>query len=249
MRIADSISARLEADKHKTFFDLTNLPAGDGYDRKIRDAISKADLFLFLISPQSVEERSYSLTELSLARARWPDASGRVLSVMIEPTPMDKIPAYATAGTFLQTPGNLEADILATVAKISAQRSRRRLKWIAGTSVAMAIAAVLVALIPSPHADTVCYLTAELRRDDASTLPTGLMLDVRYAETTRSFLVSDTSAAIDVGPIKKGQPLWKLGLRAPDGSVLGESTLNGCITGEQGIRIGDVYSLILHPRT
>ena len=51
---AESVNAALLAAGHDVFFDREDLPAGQGYDDRIRGAIDGSDLFLFLISPAAV---------------------------------------------------------------------------------------------------------------------------------------------------------------------------------------------------
>ena len=105
--LADSLSVRLRQEHHDPFLDLTNLPAGEGYDAKIRTFIEAADLIIFLISPRAVRDGSYALAELDMVRKRWPNPSGRVLPVMIEPTPMETVPPYLKTVTVLQPQGNV----------------------------------------------------------------------------------------------------------------------------------------------
>jgi hypothetical protein len=245
--IAKSIAVRLRGDRHTVFFDRDSLRAGEAYDGEIRREIANADLFIFLISPHSVEKGSYAHTELEFAEARWPNPSGHVLGVIIEQPPEKSIPPYVGVVTFPHTEGNLEALVLSVVAKISARR-RRPWRWALGVSIAIAIAASIYALVRQPHVDEVCYLTADLRRDDGSAIAPGMAIDVSYAETNQPFLFTDNSATIDVGPFQEKDLSWKIGLRGPDGSDLGEVALKGCITSEQGFRIGEGFNIILRPQ-
>jgi tetratricopeptide (TPR) repeat protein len=115
--VAEPLALALEADGHEVFFDRHDLPVGGSYHDRIRDAIDEADRYVFLVSPQSVEPGSYALTELSLAQARWPRPSGRVLPVMAVPTPFEHLPAYLGAVTVLQPKGNLAAEVAAQFAR------------------------------------------------------------------------------------------------------------------------------------
>jgi len=247
--VAESISVGLIQDKHETFFDRTSLPAGDGYHAQIRRAIADADLFVFLVSPESVEPDSYALTELNLARERWPDPSWRVLPVVVKTTPMEKIPAYLRAVTLLQPHGNLVAAVLSEVAKIAARR-RGPLRWMfAGVGgLAVAAAAIGYALFPRPH-PAACYLKAELRSSDPGSIAEKMMIAVTYGGATDTFLVApDASAAIHVGPLKTGEERWTIALLGPDGSVVGSENLEGCSAGPRQIRVGDGFELIVSPR-
>jgi hypothetical protein len=247
-RIAQSISIRLLDDGHKSFFDLTTLPVGRSYDAKIRDAIRGADLFIFLISPESIRENSYARTELGIAQDRWPNPSRRVLPVMVEPTPMAEIPPYLTAVTIMRSAGNLEADVLAKVAKIAGSRTRRRL----GACVTLGVIGIAVILfawsVRTPAA--ACRLNAQIRSEAENTVLLGLMIDVTYGGATNTYLISqDASVAIDVGPFKKGDDRWTIALRGLDGSVIGTEVLDGCLGTAQLRRIRETYDLIVGPRS
>jgi hypothetical protein len=60
VKLAESIYLRLLAEKNIVFFDLTSLPPGEAYDRKIREEIEQADLFIFLISPAALRSGAYT---------------------------------------------------------------------------------------------------------------------------------------------------------------------------------------------
>jgi hypothetical protein len=145
------IATGLRAEGHEVFFDQTDLPPGDSYDDRIRDAVRSSDLLLFLVSPDSVEKGRYTRTELSHARHTWPDPSGRVLPVMVRPTPYENIPSYLKTVTVLEPMGNVPADVAAAVERLdraSWRPDRRRLKKIllgAAVLVVLAAAAWLVA--------------------------------------------------------------------------------------------------------
>ena len=248
---AESLAARLAAEDHETFFDRTSLPAGDAFDARIRKAIARADLFIFLISPHAVDPSSYARTELEFARSRWPNPSGRVLPVMLEPTPMKSIPPYLATPTFLQPGGNLVAAILAWVEKEQDRRaSSLRRRWAIGAAAILAVAAAGAGLrgyLTRPRDAAVCQLTAQLTREDGNTLEQGTVLDVQYRQRSNSYLVDGSAIAIDIGPFEKNESTWTLNLRTPSGES-GEEVFKGCMTSEQGVRIGDGYNLSLRPR-
>ncbi|WP_227816079.1 CHAT domain-containing protein [Nitrogeniibacter aestuarii] len=112
---ADDICCRLQALGHEVFFDHEDLPAGISFDDLIRQAIESADLFIFLVSPEAVEQGRYTRTELKLAQRKWPTPHWHVLPVMIAPTPFDAIPAYLRSLTLLQPEGNLTAEVVMEV--------------------------------------------------------------------------------------------------------------------------------------
>lgn len=246
--VADSLSVRLHQEGHRTFLDITSLPTGEGYDARIRASIEAADLFIFLISPRSVRPGSYAITELDIARKRWPNPSGRVLPVMIEPTPMETVPPYLKTVTVLQPQGNAEAEVLSRVEGISRRRRAVRL-WLSGglTATAAAFAAALLVLAPARPAEP-CHLKAQLRGGTGSTMPSGMMLTVTYAGKSSDFFVLDNAtAAIDVGPFEGGDQRWTVQLRNPDGSNAGQAAFEGCSARQTNIATG--YDLLIAPRS
>jgi hypothetical protein len=125
---AKHIALSLEGEGHDVFRDRTSLPTGESFDVRIRAAIEESDLFVFLISRQSIAEGRYTLTELKFAEQLWAHPAGHVLPVMVEPVPKEAIPAYLRAVTILQPRGNLTAEVAAEVARLTAPWWRRMLK-------------------------------------------------------------------------------------------------------------------------
>ena len=124
----------LEAEQHEVFFDRDDLGPGEAYHQAIREAVAASDLFVYLISPESVAPGSYTLTELSLAQARWPRPSGHVLPVVVAATPEAGIPAYLKAVTLLEPTGDLVAETAAAVARLASRPGRRRAWRLAATA-------------------------------------------------------------------------------------------------------------------
>ncbi|MGH7854149.1 MAG: CHAT domain-containing protein [Candidatus Binatia bacterium] len=119
-KTAESVNYELQASGHEVFFDKEDLPAGQSYNEKIRSAIEESDLFIFMVTPESVIKGRYTLTELKLASRKWPNPAGRVLPVMLEATRFEDIPAYLKAVTILTPEGNVTAEILIEVADLAA---------------------------------------------------------------------------------------------------------------------------------
>lgn len=112
----------LRGADHQVFFDRTDLPAGETYDVRILDAIEASDLFVFLISPESLEVGAYALTELGFARRKWRNPNRKVLPVLIRPVPLDSVPLYLRAVTVLQPRGDLPAEVTASVQSMASWR-------------------------------------------------------------------------------------------------------------------------------
>jgi hypothetical protein len=116
---AQSIQLSLEGEGHSVFRDRSALPAGHSFDGRIRAAVEESDLFIFLISRDSVSPGRYTLTELKFAEEKWRHPSGHVLPVLIEPVPKQSIPRFLRAVTILQPVGNVAAEVAATVDRMT----------------------------------------------------------------------------------------------------------------------------------
>ena len=136
---ADRIANGLRQAGHRVFFDRDALQPGDGYDDAIRREIEKSDLFVFLVSPQSVESGGYALTELGFARKRWLNPSGRVLPVMVAATPIEAIDPYLRSVSILSPKGDVVAEVLGRVSDIH-RRRRLRLGMLAVAAAILAAA-------------------------------------------------------------------------------------------------------------
>lgn len=141
---ADAIALRLREAGHDVFFDKDDLPPAQSYDDRIRRGLKESDGLVFLISPESVTPGAYTLTELELARDRWKNPAGRVLPVMVVPTPYEDIPEYLKAVTVLEPKGNVVAETAAEVERMA--RRRRLPRWaVAAVALALALVAGLAA--------------------------------------------------------------------------------------------------------
>ncbi len=114
-RIAEDVYLALVGDGHDVFFDQPSLIPGDNFESRIGAALEAADAMVFLISPHSVAQGSYALTELKIARQKWEHPHGHVLPTIVEATPFEQIPAYLRAVTILQPEGNTAAEIADTL--------------------------------------------------------------------------------------------------------------------------------------
>ncbi len=143
--LCERLQLSLDAEGHRCFVDRTELEPGQPFDAELREAIADCDVFIFLVSPESVATGSYALAELNLAQQRWRHPRGRVLPVIVAPTPMASIPQYLKAVTLLQPQGELVAETLAAVTKMG-KRGPRSL-WL--TLIAVGVVALIgaVALI------------------------------------------------------------------------------------------------------
>jgi tetratricopeptide (TPR) repeat protein len=149
---AARIELSLKEDGHSVFRDRSSLPAGEGYDTQIRAAVEDCEVFVFLVSRESVSPGRYTLTELGFAQSKWSNPSGHVLPVIVESVPTDSIPAFLRAVTMLHPQGNLTAEVAAEVARMTASWWRRMLaprRLVPALAVALIAAAVAWLALPT----------------------------------------------------------------------------------------------------
>jgi hypothetical protein len=139
--IAERIALSLRGRGYKVFLDKDDLPAGASYDDKIHQAILSSGAFIFLISPESIADGRYTLTELKFARERWPNPSRSVLPVVVAKTDLARVPDYLKAVTILEPHGNVAAEVSAAVAKLT--KTINRAVFVGVACVAAIIAAAL----------------------------------------------------------------------------------------------------------
>jgi len=141
--LVEPILFALRAQAHEVFFDRSDLPPGEEFHVRIRQAIEASDLFIFFISPDSVGDDKYTLSELDIARKNWAYPAGRVLPVMLRAIPLDSVPAYLKTVTILDPAGNDAASVADAVYRIDLHRRRRR--WMVVLGGLLAVAALAVA--------------------------------------------------------------------------------------------------------
>ena len=125
-KLVEPIYLALRAQRHSVFFDRGDLPPGEEFDVRIRRAIEKSQLFIFMLSPNSLDAGSYTLTELGIAQKTWEHPAGRLLPVVLRPIGFDQVPAYLKAITFLEPEGNMAAGVTDAVHRIALARWRSR---------------------------------------------------------------------------------------------------------------------------
>lgn len=145
--LAERLALALEAEGHEVFFDRHDLDPGEAFHARLREGVAQADAMVFLVTPESVRPGSYALTELDLARQRWPRPSGHVLPVMLAPTPIADLPPYLSTVTLLQPQGEPVADTVAAVARLGPDPQPAWRRWaVIGGIVLVAAAVAGVAL-------------------------------------------------------------------------------------------------------
>jgi len=121
-QLAERLTLGLRNEGHAVFFDKETLPAGASFDDRIRAALRRSHIFLFLVSHASLQEGAYAQTELNLARRRWPNPAGKVLPVLTEQIAVEELPPYLRAVSVLAPQGDLVADVLDAIERLSRER-------------------------------------------------------------------------------------------------------------------------------
>lgn len=227
--IAERCATRLRAEYHKVFFDKDNLASGERYDTPIRQQIAGCDLFIFLISPQSVESGSYALAEMGIARGKWERADGHILPVQVVNTVDDEIPEYLKSVTILRPNGELTAEVLTAVDRI--QQSHRikrsyllkRVLWTSGIAALVGVSGYCA--IPVP---TNCRLNVTIHAPELNTETHPRVL-VRSGGMTNTFLISSQGNSPVEMTLKAREP-WTLKVVDDEKELLQPVDILGCPT-------------------
>jgi hypothetical protein len=120
----EEVALALRDEGHKVFLDEHELPPGDSYHRRIREAIARADLAVFFISPLSLQSDRYTLSELKLLQDKWSHPRGRVLPTLLTPMDLNKVPPYLRAVSICKPKGNIAAEVAYEVSRMGAALQR-----------------------------------------------------------------------------------------------------------------------------
>jgi len=135
--LAKRIAYSLKDEGDEVFFDRDSLPVGETYDRRIREAIQGAQVFIFLITPKAISSGCYALAELGIAERSSADSGMKVVPVMVSPTDFQSMPPYLRSLTVLQPRGDILAETLAVVADIRSEVKREGLGVADGSQLRM----------------------------------------------------------------------------------------------------------------
>lgn len=145
---AEQVALSLRSRGYTVFLDRDDLPAAQSFDERIEAGVAASDFMVFLISPESVTQGRYTLTELFYARRKWGTPHGRVLPVMIAPTPMSAVPEFLKAVTIMEPMGNAAAEISSAVHANRITEGNRILMVTAAAGVVSGMASSLTKWIP-----------------------------------------------------------------------------------------------------
>ena len=122
----EEVALALKDEGHKVFLDEHELPPGESYHRRIREAIARADLAVFFISPASLQADRYTLSELKIIQEKWSHPRGRVLPTLLTPMDLNKVPPYLRAVSICKPKGNIAAEVAYEVSRMGAELRRAR---------------------------------------------------------------------------------------------------------------------------
>ncbi len=196
---AEEIQLALAGAGHEVFFDRESLPAGGDYHTRIKASVDESDLFVFLISPDSVATGGYALTEMGYARSRWPHPKGHVLPVVIRATPFPTIPAYLKSVTVLEPSGNAAAEVVAAAARLASMPENAaglRKYALFGAAGVLVLAGALYVAMKEPEAPVALGSTAATQASRPAQpagpeLPNPVQLRFNYKP------VAETKVALD----------------------------------------------------
>ena len=114
--LAVDIAHTLTNAGHDVFIDANSLKVATDFNEEIRNAIRRADRFIFLASRNSLARGAYPLTELGFAEKRWPAAKGAIWPVIVDPSvDAAELPSYLRAVQVHVPKGNVVADLAAEI--------------------------------------------------------------------------------------------------------------------------------------
>jgi TIR domain len=155
---AEAIAFSLRERGHKVFLDRDDLPVGQGFDERIERAVKQSEIFIFLISPDSVTAGRYTLTELLFARQKWPSPSGHVLPVRVRTTRREQIPSYLKAVTILEPQGNVAAEASAKVGEMRPHAEADREEVSTATEPSKAVNPIWAFLIQRKNREVLAWI-------------------------------------------------------------------------------------------
>jgi hypothetical protein len=124
---AARLNSALLQEEHEVFYDQWKLLSGNSFHKPIRDALQQAELFIFLISPESVEQGRYSLTELDYYQRH--RSNGPILPVQVAEVAKESIPPDL-AVLVLKPHGDMVGEVIARVSEIAAaQVAKATSQW------------------------------------------------------------------------------------------------------------------------
>lgn len=257
---ADALALALRSAGHEAVLDRDLLKGGDEFNARLRSELQACDLFVFMITPDSVRNGSFARTEAEWARERWPNPVGNVLPVMWQATPLNDIPQYLRTPTFVTPVGNAVAETVGRVSDIAAeratrqaqadaQRERRRRRWMVGGGGVLALAVgVAVALWPrGPGPQALCRVDVLVKHAPvpATTVHAGL----RNAAATSALIGGNSVAVVEIVGLTDAKTGWTIELADAKGNPAGRFDLQGCPRDKQELKDERGAIILVEPHT
>lgn len=169
---ADAISVRLRVAGHRLFFAPDELPAAGAYDDPIRRSILNSDLVIFLLGPEFFVAGRYTLTELEIARKKWPSPAGHVLPVLVRQMQIEHLPGYLRAISVLEPKGDAAAEIVAVVGELRKRSKKRFSLGLAATTVLLLLTLAVGTVLVKDYLKLRSRVASTLRGRESITGPT-----------------------------------------------------------------------------
>lgn len=205
--LAESIYRKLLAAGYKAFFASSSIRASSGYDARIRKEVGAADRMIFLASPDALAEGKFTHNELDMFSRKWPDPTGRVMTVLLNSASYEDLPPYLGSVTSALSPtGDTSSHVVSTVLELWPKRN-----WLpifGGVGLAGIVSAVLVGpfdmLSSSSERPPGVYLLREAGTGARITLQ---MIDIENGEPQqdRPMLESDVLTTCFIRDMSAGQ--------------------------------------------
>jgi hypothetical protein len=253
---ADALALALRSAGHEAVLDRDLLKGGDEFNARLRAELQGCDLFVFMISPDSVRKGCFALTEVEWARERWPGPAGNVLPVMWLPTPMEDVPQYLRTPTILFPVGNAVAETVAAVSDIAAERAarqavldaRRRRWWVGGGGVLVLGVGLAAALWPrGPGPLALCLVDVHVKASPAPV--TTVDAGAAGAAASHSVIGGNGIAVVEIAGLTDAETRWTIDLADANGRSAARFELKGCPRKPQELEDGHGSRIVVGPHT
>ena len=113
LNTVETVAHVLDQEDHDIFFDRESIAAGEAFTAKIRNEIAASDRFVFFVSSHSIQEGSYALSELQMAR----EVNANIIPVRLDDTAVNDAPASLRVINWFEPTGNLTAELAAMLSQ------------------------------------------------------------------------------------------------------------------------------------
>lgn len=147
VEVAEAVYNHLRINNCDVFFDKAKLKAGD-FDKNIRKAISRSDIFVLLVSEAFFRNESYAIAEYEIALRRFRSKPTKIIPVIAdESVKFQQLDPFLRSLQVISVPGNLPVRINEAVDALRTLKPLCR-ALILGGGITAVVAATLVTLPP-----------------------------------------------------------------------------------------------------